>query len=145
MNEELERQMRSRSDDQLYEMLYIHREDWTPEALEVADQEWKSRNLDAGKLKEVQAIAVETEREKAAIADEPLSLPQKVTFFLFNYAFCLGVVQIVTADVVFKSRGYDRKFRDCLWWMLYGWLFYTFVGLLFYGIGLLCSGPSVGK
>lgn len=137
MRKELFRHTQARSDDQLYEMLFLHRDDWTPEALEIAEQEWIGRNLDAEKLRNAQAIAAERENNRLALAEEPLSTAQKVTFFIFNYTFCLGIVQAVIADIVFKDRGYDRKFRDCFKWMGYGFLSYC----LIYWVALL-FGPQ---
>jgi hypothetical protein len=130
MPKELEQRIAARSDEDLYEMLFVHREDWTLEALAIAEQEWSRRELTVNKLAAVQATGDERKRQRAAIKDEPLSMGPKILFFVFNFAFCLGIVQLLIADSLYKSNGYERKYRDCFKWMAYGFLCLFVVSLM---------------
>jgi hypothetical protein len=118
--DESARKIGARSDAELYEMLFVAREDWTAEALKLADEEWKRRDLTPQKRAEAQVACDVTKGESDAINSEPLSTGQKALFFLFNFAFCLGIPQIVLAAGTFRSRGYEQKFRDSIIWMAYG-------------------------
>jgi hypothetical protein len=120
MVNELARRIGERSDGELYEMIFVNRQDWTPAALELAEKEWARRELAPDKLKDAQAVYEVKKLDRDAIANEPLSTRQKVLFFLFNFAFCLGIPQIVMASATFRSCGYERKYRESIQWMLYG-------------------------
>jgi hypothetical protein len=122
MGDDLERSIAARSDEELYEMLIAHREDWTPEALGLAEQEWKRRDLAPDKLDEIRHSQEIKVREKEGRAHLPLSARQKLLFFIFNFAFSLGIVQIIIANLVFRSRGYEKKFVDSIIWMVYGFI-----------------------
>jgi hypothetical protein len=120
MVDELVRRVGERSDGELYEMIFVNREDWTPAALELAETEWARRELTPEKIKDAQATFEVKKLDQDAIANEPLSIRQRVLFFLFNFAFCFGIPQMVMATGTFRSRGYERKYRESIQWMLYG-------------------------
>jgi hypothetical protein len=139
MLEELERYIGTRTDEDLYEILFIHREDRTPEALAIAEQEWTRRALTPDRLTVVQAIGEERKRQREAIKDEPLSTAPRVFFFVFNFAFSLGLFQFLIAHMLYKSNGYERKFKDCFKWMMYGSLCFGAVYLILHWISLALS------
>lgn len=70
----------------------------------------------------VQAAGKERKRQREAIKDEPLSTTARVLFFIFNFAFSLGLIQYLIAHMFYKSNGYERKCRECFKWMAYGTL-----------------------
>jgi hypothetical protein len=134
MQDELQRSILARSDAELYEMLYVHREDWRSEALELAEEEWKRRNLNIVRQIDAKSIVARKENENKSLQEEPLSFLQKVLFFFFNYIFCFGVVQFIIADIVFNMRGYSRKYRDSFIWMAYGTAAFVLSSMLWHWI-----------
>ena len=84
----------------------------------------------------IQAVGEERKRRREAIKDEPLSTTERVFFFIFNLAFCFGLIQFLIAHMFYKSNGYERKFRECFKWMAYGLLCY---GLVFWVLHLIFS------
>jgi hypothetical protein len=119
---ELEQRIAARTDEDLYEMLYVHRDDWTPEARAIAETEWSRRSLTPDRFAVVQAVGAERKRAREAINDEPLSTGPRILFFIFNFAFFLGLPQLLIADSLYRGSGYDRKFWDCVKCMAYGLL-----------------------
>jgi len=127
---ELERRIGSRTDEDLYEMLYVHREDWTPEALAIAEREWNRRALTPERVAIVQSVGSERKQQREGVKDEPLSTNAMVLFFVFNFACGLGLLQLLMADSFYRSNGYERKFSDAVKSMAYGFAFYLAVALI---------------
>lgn len=132
MQEQLKQHVAARTDEDLYEMLFLHREDWTPEALAIAEEEWKRRDLTPEKLAIVQAICEERHRQRVGTKDQHLSTAPKVFFFIFNFFFALGLLQLLIAHTLYKSNGYERKFKESILWMAFGSTFYGAVFLIFH-------------
>ena len=121
MQEGLPDEMRKRSDAELYAMLHHNRDDWTPEALIAAEQEFSSRNLSQARIAEVHASCESEARRQEALANEPLSLLVKVVFFLLNPLTCVGLFVLVPiAEIAFRNRGYERTYREAWEYMGFG-------------------------
>lgn len=102
MLEDLADQMRGRSDEELHEMLHLHRDDWTSEALDAAEREFRKREVNPTRLVELRANTEATRRHEEVAASQPLSFPLKLLFFLINPStFCGLFVLIPVAEIAF--------------------------------------------
>ena len=116
-------------------MLHLHRDDWTSEALDAAEREFRKREVNPTRLVELRANTEATRRHEEVAASQPLSLPLKLLFFLINPStFCGLFVLIPVAEIAFNNRGYKTKYRQAWKCMGFGFLLYM---LTFLALGLL--------
>jgi dephospho-CoA kinase len=110
-------QLPSKTDEELYDIVY-RQEGYLPEAVALAKEELKKRNLfDPERISEVSAIIhTKIESDNAverAKAEEQLSWVQRILFFLFG-AGIFGLVGVA----YFERKGYKRKAKEC--WVIIG-------------------------
>jgi hypothetical protein len=75
--EELKRVMANKTDEELYDVLYGHSNDFTRDAVEIAQQEFSFRNLDPPTLSNLET-AVEQQRR---LEEAPLEWPLRILAF----------------------------------------------------------------
>lgn len=116
--------MRSKSDEQLIEILTRYRSDFDAAAVEAARDEVIRRDLKHDHLVIVHANVDEKFEHAEAKAAIPLDAGWKVLAFLI-----LGVINLLAAATR-KVDGYERKYRELKRWTFYGAAFYLVVILL---------------
>lgn len=112
----------SKTDEELYDMLYVHSADYTEDAHEIARQEFGRRKPDEAKMVSLGSLAEEQRDHE----EECLGWPLRIVAFFFSTVF-LGI-PVILAHRNFVERGARRKAREWGRWALYGLLFY--VGVL---------------
>lgn len=118
LREELKKQMSSKTDEELYGILHAHSKDYTTDALEVAEEEFRRRNLDTIGLNELSAVAGERQQREQAGLGWPLRI---LSFFISTLA--LGI-PVLLAHRHFVEQGATRKARQWGRWALFGFVFY---------------------
>jgi hypothetical protein len=114
----------SKSDEDLYDILFIHSQDYTRDTIEAAGEEFRRRNLDAPAHSDVVAdIKKVRETEEAH-----LSQTDKALAFVFSTVF-VGVPALL-AHRHFIEKGEKTKAREWAKWALFGFLFYCVLGVL---------------
>jgi hypothetical protein len=122
--EELKRIMANKTDEELYDVLHGHSNDYTVEAVEIARQEFSSRNLDAPTVSSLRA-AVEGQKK---MEGTPLGWPLRIlAFFISTLAFGIPVI---LAHRHYVEKGTRRKAREWGRWALFGLIFYVAVLVL---------------
>lgn len=116
--------MRSKSDEQLIEILTRYRSDFDPAAVEAAREEVIRRDLKHDHLVNVHANVDQKFERAEAKAAIPLDTGWKVLAFLIP-----GVINLLAAATL-KVDGYERKYRELKRWTLYGAAFYLVLILL---------------
>lgn len=119
MSPSLQQRMSQKTDEELYDIL-SHRKDYTPETIEVVEQELSKRNLKPPRISQLKAITKAKKRKEEMIARKPLQWPLRIILFLFP----LGIPQFIAAEY-FRNKGAERKYRECWRWMIYGVIFYV--------------------
>lgn len=111
--------MRSKSDEQLIEILTRFRNEFDPSAVEAAREEVIRRDLKHDHLVTVHANVDRKFEHAEAKAGLPLGTGWKVLSFLFP-----GVINLLAAAIL-KVDGFERKYRELKRWTLYGAAFYV--------------------
>lgn len=109
--------MKSKQDFELLEITTKLKGDYQEEALIAAEEELESRNLNGNDLKLAEELIKVEDNNREKLKGEPLSLIQKILFFLFFY----GIIPWAIAGT-FKAKGYDRKYKEAWKAMKYGFL-----------------------
>lgn len=130
---ELTKMMASKTDQELYGVLYSHPEEYTAEAIEVAKQEFSSRKLDALTLTSL-SIAVEAQKD-----NEEARLGWRLRIVAFFISTLFFGIPVILAHRHFVEKGARRKAREWARWGLYGFVFYVVLGIL---MRLLLSSPG---
>ena len=125
--------MLGKTDEELYDMLQGHPDDYTADALEAAKQEFSSRNL-APQSVENFNIAVEKQKQ---VEEAPLEWPLRIIAFFFSTVF-LGI-PVLWAYTHYVEAGATRKAREWGRWALLGLLFYFVLGTLRFVIPLFSN------
>jgi hypothetical protein len=105
MRTPLEAAMARATDEALYEILHLNRAEYSAEAIAVAEEELRRRNLTSEQTEEFR-IGIE---RRLARAEEPLSPAGKILLFLCGLT-CFGIPLAIV--VGFAFRGADRKYRE---------------------------------
>lgn len=117
--EDLKQTMARKSDEELYDVVHAHSVDYTGDAIEAAQQELRSRNLDASKLSKVgTAVAEKLRQEKA-----PLEWRLRIKAFFISPVFLF--IPTLLAHRRYIERGEKRKARDWARWAGFGFAFYV--------------------
>ena len=116
---EFSRAMSERTDEQLIDIVTRKRDEYQPEALLAADEEFKRRSLTHEVLVEAEqnlAVRSAVTEEKA---NAPLDVPWKILAFLFpGFVFLL-------VSLLMRSDGFERRSWELGRWTLYGVAFYV--------------------
>ncbi len=127
-SEELKQAILSKTNEELYDVLYVHSRDYTPEALEIAKREFLARGVDADNLTQLSSAADALQRDVQAREEAPLDAYLKVVAFLFSPLF-LGLPMLL-AFRHYAERGARRKAREWGRWAIGGFVFYLIMGIL---------------
>jgi hypothetical protein len=128
-SEELKQAILSKTNEELYDAVYVHSTDYTPEALEIAKREFLARGMDAETLTQLSGAADALQRHKQAQEQAPLDWYLKIVAFLFSSVF-LGIPALLAYNYYFE-RGARRKAREWAGWAVGGFfLLVIFPGLL---------------
>jgi hypothetical protein len=127
-SEELKKAILSKTNEELYDVLYVHSIDYTPEALEIAKREFLARGVDADTLTRLSSAAEVLQRHVQAREEAPLDGYLKVVAFLFSPLF-LGLPMLL-AFRHYAERGARRKAREWGRWAIGGFVFYLILGIV---------------
>jgi hypothetical protein len=125
-DEEVRQALSEKSDEELYDMLYVHPNDYTDDAIEIAKEEFATRNLDAPRLKELAAAGLELRQHENA----RLGWGLRMVAFFVSTVF-LGI-PVWLAHRYYVEEGARQKARDWARWALYGLLFYLALPYMVY-------------
>lgn len=117
----LRQTMSTKSDEELHDILYGHPGDYTTDAIEMAKEEFLSRNLDAPTLSSL-GVSV---KERLRLEEAPLGWPLRIVAFFFSTLF-FGI-PVILAHRHFVEQGERRKAREWGRWGLFGFIFYLVV------------------
>lgn len=122
--EELQQEMSSKSYEELYDIAYMHPQDYASLIVEIAKEEVRGRNLDIPRLGILASAAEEQLRQEQA----HLRWPSRILAFFFT---TLGVgVPLIVAYRHFVTQGAKCKAREWEHWGLLGlWFYIGMVGL----------------
>lgn len=123
-SENLKDIMGGKTDEELYDILFSHSQDYTQAAVEAARVEFSHRQLDAPTLSSIEEI-VEKVRENE---EAPLSWSLRILAFFVSSAFVF--IPVILAHRHFVEKGEKRKASDWAKWATYGFVFYCVLGLL---------------
>ena len=124
MNFDFKSEMVKRNDEELIQILTVDRDNYLPEALAAAKDEFEKRNLQNEKI---EIITKEVSREaeiKRKKANEPLNIGIKISTFLFP------LILTIILSGYYKSDGYDKKAKDLVLWTFLGICFYIIFGIV---------------
>ena len=121
----LKNAMSNKSDDELCDILYVHREEFEAEAVRAAQDELERRGLNAETLTRLRGIA---EEHKKFENDRLGWRFRLVAFFISTVA--LGIPAIL-AHRHYTELGARGKARDWSRWALFGFMFYLAIGVVF--------------
>lgn len=127
-SEELKQAILSKTNEELYDVLYVHSRDYTSEALEIAKREFLARGVDADNLTQLSSAADALQRDVQAREEAPLDAYLKVVAFSFSPLF-LGLPMLL-AFRHYAERGARRKAREWGRWAIGGFVFYLIMGIL---------------
>jgi hypothetical protein len=119
LRQKLEQTIAGKSDGELYDIAFIHSDDYGAPAVEIAKEEVRRRSLDNPLLSRL-AIAFDEElkREQARLG-WPL---RTVAFFITTMG--LGIPAMI-AYRRFVNEGYRRKAHEWIEWGFFGFVFYA--------------------
>jgi hypothetical protein len=134
LSEELKQAILSKTNEELYDVVYVHSTDYTPEALEIAKREFIARGVDAHTLTQLSSAADLRQEHEQAQEQAPLEGYLKVVAFLFSTLF-LGI-PVLLAYNHYVNRGARRKAREWIGWAAGGFFFFFGVPAL---LGLIMA------
>ena len=122
--DDLKKVMANKTDEELYDVLHGHPDDFTADAIEAAKEEFTSRDLTAQMLSNF-STAVEAQQR---VEDAPLEWPLRiVAFFISTVAFGIPVI---LAHRHYVEKGARRKAREWARCGLFGFFFYFVMSVL---------------
>jgi hypothetical protein len=129
--EDLKRVMANKTDEELYDVLYGHPGDYTPDAVEAAKLEFGSRNVDVPTLSTLESD-VEVRKQ---VEEAPLGWGYRIIAFFISTIF-FGV-PVILAHRRYVEKGARRKAREWARWGLFGFFFYFAMLVLRYMLPML--------
>ena len=130
--EDLKRRVANKTDEELYDMLYGHSNEYTADAVEAAKLEFHSRNLDPRTVSNLSTAVKETKQ----LEEAPLGWGYRILAFFVSPIFF--AIPVILAHRHYVEKGDRRKAREWGRWALYGFVFYFAVAVL----RVLLSGLS---
>ena len=116
---DLKAAMSLKSDQELCDVLYGHRNDYEPNAIAAAQEEFNRRNLTPQTVGELRAsVERDVEMERA-----PLGWGLRIVAF-FVSTLAMGI-PVMLAHSHYVELGAYRKARDWKHWAAFGFLFYV--------------------
>jgi hypothetical protein len=122
--DDLKRVMANKTDEELYDVLHGHADNYTADAIQVAKQEFSSRNLASPTLSSLSAAV----QAQTRVEEAPLEWPLRIVAFFISTVF-LGV-PVLLAHRHYVEEGARRKAREWARWGLFGFLFYFVVSVV---------------
>ncbi len=113
--------MPNRSDAELYDILYGHRDEYTEDAIRAAEEEFRRRELPPSVVRNLECAAAARRQEE----DAPL--PWHLRLFAFFGCTSLAGIPAIIAHRRYVEQGARRKAREFARWSLYGLGFYAAV------------------
>jgi hypothetical protein len=108
--DDLKKVMANKTDEELYDVLHGHPDDYTADAVEAAKQEFASRNLNAPTLSTLGSV-VEGQKQ---VEEAPLEWPLRIIAF-FVSTLALGI-PVLLAHRHYVEKGARRKAREWARW-----------------------------
>jgi hypothetical protein len=122
--DDLKKVMANKTDEELYDVLHGHPDEYTGDAIDAAKQEVASRNLTAPTLSTL-STAVEAQKR---VEETPLGWPLRIVAFFISTMG--GGIPVILAHRHYVEKGARRKAREWARWGLFGFLFYFSVFVL---------------
>jgi len=122
--DDLKKVMANKTDEELYDVLHGHLQDYTPDALTAVRDEFASRNLPIPSLTHLSAAVEDRKR----VEEAPLEWHLRILAFFVSTVF-LGI-PVLLAHRHYVERGARRKARDWGRWALFGFVFYFAASVL---------------
>jgi hypothetical protein len=117
-------EMAKRTDEELIQILTIDRENYLPEALAAANEEFRKRNLDEEKVSQITRVISKQRDNENKRAAEPLDAGLKIA------AFLLPMFLMFILSGYFKANGYDKKANSLARWTFYGFGLYFIIVII---------------
>jgi hypothetical protein len=96
---DLKRVMANKTDEELYDVLHGHSDDYTGDAIDAAKQEFASRNLTAPTLSTLSAAVEAQKRGDEAPLVSYANSPRRIgAFWPVSAAFILAIAQMTSSD-----------------------------------------------
>jgi hypothetical protein len=124
--EQLKQLMSSKSYEELYDISYVHPQDYASLAVESARHEVRGRSLDIPEL-DILASAAEEQRRQ-----EQAHLPWPLRIFAFFFTTIGFGIPMILARRHFVTRSAECKAREWKQWSLLGLGFYVSMAGLWY-------------
>ena len=122
--DDLKRAMATKTDEELYDLLNGHPNDYTADAIDAAKWEFASRKFAVPVLSTL-SIAVEAQKR---VEEAPLEWPLRILAFFIS-TVALGI-PVIVAHRHYVEKGARRKAHEWARWGLFGFLFYFAVSIL---------------
>jgi len=119
-------EMQKLSNEELIKILTTDKEDYLPEAIKAASDEFNIRNLQPVIIDNITRELLVKKNEKDRKANEPLDFILKITTFFFPF-----LVTFLFSGY-YKANGYDLKANQLAKWTLLGFCFYFVISIIFF-------------
>ena len=116
--------MANKTDEELYDVVHGHSNDYTPDAVEIAKLQLSSRTLDAPTVSTL-STAVEGQKQ---LEQAPLEWSYRILAFFTSTIFF--AIPVILAHRHYVEKGQRRKAREWARWGLFGFLFYFAMSVL---------------
>ncbi len=117
-------EMAKRTDEELIQVLTVDKDEYLPDALAAAKEEFEKRDLRVEKISVITKDIAQKKEIENKKANEPLDIVAKALTFLFP------VIITLVLSLYYRSSGYDRKARELVIWTLLGFCFYALIILI---------------
>jgi hypothetical protein len=122
--DDLKSAMASKTDDELYDVVYGHPGDYMPEAIAAANLEFSSRKLDGPAISTLKSTATANKQ----IQEAQLRWSYRILAFFVSTIF-FGI-PVILAHRHFVEKGARRKAREWARWALFGFFFYLAISVM---------------
>ena len=127
-SEEVKQAILRKTDEELYDVLYVHSGNYTPEAIEIAQKEFLARRVDADTLTQFSSAAKVLQRQEQANEEAPLDGSLKIVAFIVSGLF-LGIPALLVYNR-YVARGARRKAHEWGTCALAGFVLFVVLPLL---------------
>ena len=99
--------MRAKTDEELYLLLRVHSQEYTLEALTIANEEFRRRQLDESTINRIMAAAEKTLEEKDGKVGQPEQKPRSDAKVTGTGCGCIFILVIIGAAIFAGYEGLD--------------------------------------
>lgn len=124
MGKDFAKMISEKSDEELVVMLTSERKDYRQEVIDIAEQEFKKRDISEDIINNERLKAERKKIELSAKAEEPLDPGLKAFAFIFP-----GIILFMFSKK-YEVEGYHRKAKELSRFTIYGFCFYIGLAIL---------------